>query len=97
MGKLPPKSLVRIWKKSVCFQGNLTRNFPNYFAFKNLAHLRVGVKCPEIPLCNNAFELNTSLGPNFLVKIIAYHKIYLIHAARGNDSIMQDSWNLLCH
>ena len=70
MGKLRPKGLVRIWKKFVCFQGNPTRNFPNSFVYENLAHLRVKVKCPEISMGNNVFELKTSLGPNFLVKII---------------------------
>ena len=73
MGKLPPKSLVRIWKTSVCFREILQRNFPNSFFFKNLVHLRVRVKCPGIPVRNNVFKLNTSLGPNFLFKIIVYH------------------------
>ena len=52
MGKLPPKSLVRIWKTSVCFKETL-QDFPNYFVFKTLVHLLVRMKCPEIPLRNN--------------------------------------------
>ena len=96
MGKLRSKSPVRTWTKSVCFQGNPTRNFPNYFVFKNLVPLRVRVKCREIPLRNNVLKHDTVLNLIFLLKN-AYHKIYLIHAVKSNDSIMQDVWNLLCY
>ena len=80
MGKLPPKKSCADLENPFVFKETLQEIFQ--FFFKNLVHLHVRVKCPEIHLRNNVFELKISLGPNFPVKIIVYRKIYLLNAAK---------------